>query len=40
MLPSTVIQSWVEGRVTIPYINIWKICELLNLECDEVVRVK
>lgn len=39
MLSARVIKDWVEGKVNIPYTYVWKICELLNLECDDVVEV-
>lgn len=39
MLSAHVIKEWIEGRVNIPYTYVWKICDLLSLDVDDVVEV-
>lgn len=39
MLSARVIKEWVEGKVNIPYKYVLGICDLLNLEFDDVVEV-
>lgn len=39
VLSLTTLISWIDGSIEIPYFKVWKICELLNLEPDDVVAI-
>lgn len=39
MLSVNSILLWLDEKIKIPYIYVWKISELLNIDCDDLIEI-
>lgn len=36
--PESLVISWINGKKDIPFMMLWKICDLLNLDLHEIIK--